>query len=66
MSTTGGSNGYNGFYIDENTFGSTLEANTTVRPWSVGSDNVTYITETDAQFGGLCLNCHGAKVPATP
>ncbi|HQT98637.1 MAG TPA: hypothetical protein PK416_12320, partial [Thermodesulfobacteriota bacterium] len=56
--TTGGSNGYNGYFIDENTFGSTLETNNTIRPWSVGSDTVTYITQTDTQFGGLCMQCH--------
>jgi hypothetical protein len=50
-----GGTGYNGYFIDENTFGNSQMNATTTRP---ATPTVTYISQTDTQFGGLCLQCH--------
>jgi predicted CxxxxCH...CXXCH cytochrome family protein len=57
--TTGANNpgmGQNGYHIDQNTFQSTNGTlYTRTKPAT--------ITQTAAQFGGLCLNCHTAMQP---
>lgn len=52
-----GGNGHNGWFIDDNTFGTSGSG-------MGGSVTVGHISETASQFGGLCANCH-AGTPDT-
>jgi predicted CxxxxCH...CXXCH cytochrome family protein len=68
-----GSNGWNGYFIDDNTFGTNLtygsggsvvdvsNPSSSVHTWIPTS--VNRITETTAQFAGLCLSCHTNTAP---
>ena len=57
-----GGTGYNGYFIDDNSFGNSKVNDTTYRPWSTTITG-TYVTNAisglnDTMFAGLCLNCH--------
>ncbi|MBI5904148.1 MAG: CxxxxCH/CxxCH domain-containing protein [Deltaproteobacteria bacterium] len=57
-----GGTGYNGYFIDDNSFGNSKINDTTYRPWSTAITG-TYVTAAvpglnDTQFAGLCLSCH--------
>jgi predicted CxxxxCH...CXXCH cytochrome family protein len=54
-----GGSGHDGFYLDENTFGNSIntEGSITVNS-TTGATNITYMSETSSQFGGLCASCH--------
>ncbi len=61
MGTTGGSNGYNGYFIDENTFGYTglnYANNPPVTPRRMGDENSAINTNGPGIFAGLCSVCH--------
>lgn len=61
-----GGSGHNGYYIDENTFGSTGSTYGTFNSGTGRTGVVpTYMGETDTQFAGLCANCHAATVSAS-
>jgi predicted CxxxxCH...CXXCH cytochrome family protein len=55
-----GGSGNDGYFIDDNTFGIKGVTDTTADDNSIRMTNISshHITETDAQFGGLCLGCH--------
>ncbi|RJP19602.1 MAG: CxxxxCH/CxxCH domain-containing protein [Deltaproteobacteria bacterium] len=57
-----GGTGFNGYFIDDNSFGNSKINDTTYRPWSTTITG-TYVTTavpglSDTLFAGLCLNCH--------
>ncbi|WP_238482220.1 cytochrome c3 family protein [Geobacter sp. AOG1] len=58
------------YYIDQNTFGGSTTVNQvnfgtaqTAREWNL-ADTTNRVTETDTQFGGLCLDCHSKTLLA--
>ncbi|MBI5419221.1 MAG: hypothetical protein HZA60_03940, partial [Deltaproteobacteria bacterium] len=53
-----GGTGYDGYFIDENTFGNSQINNLNFYPWSGTTITSNYMTQTDNQFAGLCMNCH--------
>lgn len=52
-----GGTGWEGYYLDENTFGPPAKGYPTALPPTM--------TETATQFGGLCANCHATTVGAS-
>jgi len=56
-----GGSGYDGYFIDDNTFGSTYASSSNCNPWrDDGAISATHISEGVNDFGGLCLECHTA------
>jgi hypothetical protein len=55
-----GGTGNDGYFIDDNTFGIPGVTNTTADDTSLRMTSLTanHLTQTDTQFGGLCMGCH--------
>jgi hypothetical protein len=53
-----GGSGYDGYFIDDNTFGNSNINSTASNPWGSGAITATYLSQADTDFGGLCLGCH--------